>query len=265
MTATTVSSDGTTIAYEKSGTGPAVVLVDGALCHRAFGPSRPLAERLAKDYTVYIYDRRGRGASGDIAPYSSEREVDDLAAVIKAAGGEAYVFSISSGAALVLEAAGRDLPITKAAVYEIPLIAAGGREWNGAEYAREMDDLVANGKRGKAVKHFMRDAVEIPAPFVAMMSVMPMWPKLKRVAHTLPYDHALLGDTAAGHESPLPRWSQSETPTLVMGGGKSPDWMQQAQVAIAGAIPRAEHRTIAGQTHMLKPDVIAPVLREYFR
>ena len=107
--------------------------------------------------------------------------------------------------------------------------------------------------------------VEIPAPFVAMMSVMPMWPKLKRVAHTLPYDHALLGDTAAGHDSPLPRWSQSETPTLVMGGGKSSDWMQQAQVAIAEAIPGAEHRTIAGQTHMLKPDVIAPVLREYFR
>ena len=95
------SSDGTTIAYEKSGTGPAVVLVDGAMCYRASGPARPLAQRLAEDYTVYIYDRRGRGESGDTAPYSIEREVDDLAAVVKEAGGSAYAYGISSGAALV--------------------------------------------------------------------------------------------------------------------------------------------------------------------
>lgn len=261
--ATATSSDGTTIAYESTGTGPAVVLVDGALCYRQSGPSRPLAERLAKDYTVTSYDRRGRGESGDTAPYSIEREVDDLAAVLKEIGGSAYVYGISSGAALVLEAAGRGLPITKAAVYEVPLFAEGGREWNAAAYARELDELLAAGNRSKAVKRFMR-VVQVPAPVVALMPLMPMWPKLKRVAHTLPYDHALLGDTAAGHESPLPRWSRSQTPTLVMGGGKSPSEMQRAQQVIAEAIPGAEHRTIPGQTHLLKPDAIAPVLRQYF-
>lgn len=261
---TTTSNDGTTIAYESTGTGPAVVLVDGALSYRESGPARPLAEQLAKDYTVTSYDRRGRGESGDTAPYSIEREVDDLAAVLKEVGGSAYVYGISSGAALVLEAACQGLPITKAAVYEIPLFTAGGRDWNAAEYVRELDQLVAAGNRGKAVKHFMR-AVEVPTPFIALMPLMPAWSKLKRVAHTLPYDHALLGDTAAGHEVPLPRWSRSQTPTLVMCGGKSPGWMQQAQRVAAEAIPGAEHRTIAGQTHMLKPEAVAPVLRQYFR
>jgi pimeloyl-ACP methyl ester carboxylesterase len=261
---TLTSSDGTTIAYEKSGTGPAVVLVDGAMCYRASGPARPLAQRLAEDYTVYIYDRRGRGESGDVEPYSIDREVDDLAAVVKKAGGSAYAYGISSGAALVLEAASRGLPITKAAVYEIPLITEGGRDANLAEYNRQLQEALAAGKRSKAVKLFMR-LVEVPAPVVALMPLMPVWSKLKGIAHTLPYDHALLGDSPAGHESPLPHWANSTVPTLAMGGGKSPDWMQKAQRTLAESIPGAEHRTIPGQTHLLKPDAIAPVLREYFR
>src|SRR5262249_12365626 len=97
MTGTTRSADGTLIAHEKCGAGPPLVLVDGAVCHRASGPSRPLAARLAGSFTVYAYDRRGRGESGDTAPYAPEREIEDLIAVIEAAGGQADVYGISSG------------------------------------------------------------------------------------------------------------------------------------------------------------------------
>lgn len=262
--ATAISGDGTAIAYETTGTGPAVVLVDGALSYRSSGPSRPLAQQLASAYAVTCYDRRGRGESGDTAPHAVEREVDDLAAVLEAVGGSAYVYGISSGGALVLEAAARGLPITRAAVYEIPLFVAGGRDWDAAGYVRELERFVASGNRSKAVKHFMR-AVQVPAPVVALMPLLPMWPRLKRVAHTLPYDHALLGDTASGHDTPVPRWALSDTPTLIMGGGKSPGWMQRAQTVIAEALPAAEHRTIPGQTHLLEAEAVAAVLREEFR
>jgi pimeloyl-ACP methyl ester carboxylesterase len=260
---TTVSSDSTTIAYEKTGSGPPLILVDGALCYRAFGPARPLAEKLKDRLTVYTYDRRGRGESGNTEPYSVDRELDDLAAVIKEAGGEASVYGISSGAALVLEAASRGLPITKVAVYETPLVTDGSREVNEAEYVRKLNQFLARGENGKAVKHFMR-LVGAPAFMIALFPVMPPWRKLKAVAPTLPYDAAVLGDTEAGHADPIPRWATSTVTTLVMGGGKSPSWMQNTQRTIAETIPGAEHRTIEGQTHMLKPDAIAPVLIEYF-
>jgi pimeloyl-ACP methyl ester carboxylesterase len=260
---TTVSSDGTTIAYEKIGSGPPLVLVDGALCHRAFGPARPLAEKLKNRFTVYIYDRRGRGDSGNTAPYSVEREIDDLAAVIKEAGGEAGVYGISSGAALVLEAARRGLPMTKVAVYETPLVTDGSREVNEAEYVRKLNEYLSHGENGKAVKHFMR-LVGAPSVMIALFPLMPPWRKLKAVAPTLPYDAALLGDTEAGHADPIPQWAATTVPTLVMGGGESPGWMQNTQRTIAEAIPGAQHKTIVGQTHMLKPDAIAPVLTDYF-
>jgi pimeloyl-ACP methyl ester carboxylesterase len=261
---TFVSSDGTTIGYERSGDGPPVILVDGALCWRESGPARPLAQRLAPDFTVYVYDRRGRGESRNTTPYSVEREVDDLAGLIKEAGGSACVYGISSGAALVLEAASRGIPVTKVAAYETPIVT-GGREPLAADYVPRLTEYLAAGRRGKAVKHFMRNAIAVPAPFVALMSVSPAWPKLKRVAHTLPYDHELLGDTVGGHESPVPRWSTSQVPTLVLDGAKSPEWMRTSQRQIAEAIPGARYRTIPGQTHMLKPDAIAPILREFFR
>ncbi len=260
---TFVSSDGTTIGYERSGDGPPVILVDGALCWRESGPARPLAQRLAPDFTVFIYDRRGRGESGDTTPYSVEREVDDLAGLIKVAGGSAFLYGISSGAALVLEAASRGLPVSKVAAFETPIVT-DERAPIPADYVPRLNEYLANGRRGKAVKHFMRTAIQLPAPMVALMGLMPAWPKLKRVAHTLPYDHALLGDTAAGHESPIPRWSTSVVPTLIMDGGRSPQWMRSSQRNIAGAIPGAHYRTIPGQTHMLKPDAIAPILREFF-
>ena len=257
------SSDGTTIAYDRVGSGPAVILVDGALCYRASGPSGPLAERLAEHFTVYTYDRRGRGDSGDTQPYAVEREVDDLESLVKEAGGSASVYGISSGAALALEAANRGLPIEKLALYEAPFIVDGTHTPRPDDYLATMDGLIAADRRGDAVKLFMR-TVGVPAIFITLMRIMPAWSKLKGVAHTLPYDFRVLGDTGSGRPLPAGRWANAPQPTLVMDGGKSPTWMRNGMRALADVLPNARYRTLNGQTHMLKPDAVAPVLVEFF-
>jgi pimeloyl-ACP methyl ester carboxylesterase len=260
---TVTSPDGTSIAYSVTGQGPAVILVDGAMCYRASGPAGPLAERLAPHYTVYTYDRRGRGESGDTAPYAVEREVEDLDSLVREAGGTAYVYGISSGAVLSLEAAARLDGIRKLAVYEAPFIVDDTHEPRPDDYLDRMDGLIAEGRRDDAVKLFMR-TVGVPGIAIAMMRLMPVWKKLTGVAHTLPYDLRVLGDTGAGRPLPTDRWAAVKQPTLVMDGGKSPTYMRHGQQALAGVLPNAEYRTLPGQTHLLKPDAVAPVLREFF-
>ncbi|MER7865189.1 alpha/beta fold hydrolase [Amycolatopsis japonica] len=261
---TVTSQDGTTIAYTRTGSGPAVILVDGAMCHREFGPAKPLAAELAAHFTVYTYDRRGRGESGDTAPFSVAREVEDIAALIKEAGGTAHVYGISSGAALALEAAKAGLPITKLAVYEFPLVVDDTRPPVPADYDERLEKAIAAGKPGTAIKTFMREGVRVPAPVVFMMQFMPAWPKLKKVAPTLRYDAALFDGLHDGTPLPEGRWASVSVPTLVMDGGKSPAWVRNGVAALAKAVPGAEHRTIEGQTHMLKPKAVAPILIEYF-
>ena len=191
-----ISKDGTRIAYERMGSGPALVLVDGAMCSRAFGPMPKIAALLKEHFTVYLYDRRGRGESGDTQPYSKAREVEDIEALIRAAGGSAFALGLSSGAALALEAAAsgsrvREARRLRAAVHARRRGASRERRSRGqAEGARRRAD-----ERGAAVKYFMRDMVGVPAPFVLMMQVMRgVWGKLKAVAHTLPYDAAIMGN-----------------------------------------------------------------------
>jgi pimeloyl-ACP methyl ester carboxylesterase len=258
-----VSADGTTIAYGTAGQGPAVILVDGAMCHRRMGPAGPLAERLADRFTVYTYDRRGRGESGDTAPYAVEREVEDLDALIKQAGGEVYLYGISSGAVLACEAAARLGGIRKLAVYEPPLIVDGTHEPRPDDYLDRMDEMIAQGRRGDAVATFMK-TVGMPAFLVGLFRLMPNWPKLKRVAHTLPYDFRVLGDTGSGRPLPRDRWAGARLPALVMDGGRSPLYMRNAAKALAGVLPNADYRTLPGQTHLLKPQAVAPVLKEWF-
>jgi pimeloyl-ACP methyl ester carboxylesterase len=258
------AADGTRIAYETSGTGPPLILVDGALCYRASGPGRPLAVALADRFTVVTYDRRGRGESGGAAPFTIDQEVADLAALIQAAGGEALVYGISSGAALALEAADRGLPITRLALYEAPFIVDGTREPVPANYAAEMDRLLAAGKRGDAVRWFMRRGVGLPAFVVGMMRLMPAWRKLKGVAHTLPADVALTVEYQQATPLPAGRWQGVTMPTLVVAGGKSDEWMRNGMRALADVLPKAEHRTLDGQTHLVKPAALAPVLTEFF-
>lgn len=260
-----ISKDGTPIAFDKVGEGPALILVDGAMCYRAFGPSGPLAAKLAHRFTVYTYDRRGRGESGNTAPYAVEREVEDIEALINEAGGSAFVYGISSGAVLALEAASHLKNIRKLALYEAPFIVDDSHTPRPDNYLATMDGLIAQGRRGDAVTLFMK-TVGAPTIFVYMMRFLMRgnWSKLTGVAHTLPYDFRVLGDTGAGKPLPADRWEGAKMPTLAMDGGKSPTYMRRAMQALAQILPDVRYQTLEGQTHMLKPEAVAPVLIEFF-
>jgi len=254
------SKDGTPIAYERFGSGPALILVDGALCSRAFGPSAKLAALLARHFTVYAYDRRGRGDSGNTPPYSPAREVEDLAALIQAAGGSACLLGLSSGGALALEAAASGLPVTRAVAYEPPYVDDSGQR-GGAAHEGTLKRLLAGGDRGGAVKYFMRDMVGAPAPMVVMMRLMPwIWRKLEAVAHTLPYDAAVM----TAFRIPRARFASIGVPTLVINGGKTDPRLREAARAIAEAIPGARYGELAGQSHNVKPGVLVPAAVEFF-
>ena len=254
------SKDGTPIAYERSGSGPALILVDGALCSRAFGPSPKLAPLLARQFTVYAYDRRGRGQSGDTQPYSPAREVEDIAALVEAAGGRALLLGLSSGGALALEAAASGIPVDKVVAYEPPYVDDSGQR-GGAAYEGHLRRLIAEGNRGGAVKYFMKDMVGAPAPIVVMMRLIPwIWRKLAAVAHTLPYDAAVM----TAFRIPRARFASIRVPVLVMNGGKTDPRLREAAHTIVEAIPGARHRELAGQTHNVKPDVLVPAVVEFF-
>jgi len=254
------SADGTRIAYEVTGSGPALVLVDGALCQRSMGPARPLAARLSPSFTVYAYDRRGRGESGQgETSYDAEREVEDLAAVIAVAGGHAHVFAASSGVALTLAAAARGVPIDRIVAYEAPFIVDDTRAPNDPELPARLRALVDAGDRGGAVTLFLR-TVGAPAPMVAVMRVLPVWKKLTAVAHTLPYDLSLVIAHEQGRPLPEGLYDAVPQPTLVIAGGKSPAYLQNAQAALAGALPDGHLETLPRQTHMIKAKVTAPVV-----
>ena len=252
------SKDGTTIAFERAGRGEPLILVDGALCSRSFGPMPKLAPLLAPHFTVISYDRRGRNESGETIPYSVAREVDDLDALVGEAGGSAFVYGVSSGAALALEAAARGVKIRKLALYEPPL-GVEKRE-PPPDHVAALNERIAADRRADAVKYFMRDMVGVPAPFVFAMRFMPMWSKLEAVAHTLPYDAAIVGDPSLLKK----RAATVSVPTLVMGGEKSPAVLREAVRAVGDAVPGAKRRLLAGQTHNVAPQAIAPVLVEYF-
>jgi pimeloyl-ACP methyl ester carboxylesterase len=257
------SADGTTIAYTRAGQGPPLILVDGALCSRSFGPMPKLAEQLTSHFTVYTYDRRGRGDSGDTAPYEPGREVEDLEALVALAGEGVYVHGTSSGAALALEAAKHIRSIAKLAVYEPPFIVDGTRSPMPEDYLPRLKALVADGQRGDAIKMFMR-FVGTPAIFTAVMPLTPVWPKLKTVAPTLPYDITIVHDHQRGIPLTPAEWAAIKVPTLVAAGGKSPAWMTNGTRALVGALPDATYRTLPGQNHMVKAQAIAPVLTEFF-
>lgn len=258
---TVISKDGTRIAYEKSGSGPALILVDGALCSRKFGPMPKLAPLLAQRFTVFTYDRRGRGDSGDTQPYSKEREVEDLDALIQAAGGSAFVVGLSSGAGLVLEAAASGLNITKLVAYEPPYITVHDAHHAQAHHETQLKQLLAEGRRGDALKYFMRDMVGAPGFAIFMTRLIPgIWKKLLAVAHTLPYDANIMGDFSV----PKARLASVQVPSLILYGGKTDAKLKKATEAAADIVPQAQRRTLAGQTHNVAPKVLAPAVIEFF-
>jgi pimeloyl-ACP methyl ester carboxylesterase len=255
---TTTSADGTVIAYERAGDGPPLVVTVGAFCdRRTFAPPAALTSR----FTVCTYDRRGRGDSGDTPPYSPDLEVADLAAVIEAVAGSsgAFVYGHSSGAALALRAAGSGGPVTAVAAYEPPYIIAGTREL-AVDPAARIEAMVAAGNRADAVRFWMTDVTAAPPGILAMMENSPMWPGLQALAHTLPYDLALGGDQGI----PVGYLATITGPALVLGGASSPDWFQRTVEATAAAIPGARLVMVPGQGHNVPPEVIAPLLTDFF-
>jgi pimeloyl-ACP methyl ester carboxylesterase len=260
---TVTSKDGTAIGFTPAGNGPALILVDGAMCYRGFGPMKDVARLLAPNFTVYTYDRRGRGESSDTKPYAIEREVEDIEALINHAGGETRVFGVSSGAVLALEAANRGLAIKRLVLYEAPLIVDDARTPIPDGYLAQLNALLAANRRGDAIKLFMK-LVGVPPIFITLMAVMPAWKKLKGVAHTLPYDITMVQDYQHGKSLPAGSWASATQPTLVVEGGKSPAWMRNAQRELADVLPNANLRTLEGQTHMVRAAKVAPVLQEFF-
>lgn len=256
------SRDGATIAFERSGAGPAVVFVGGALTTAA--AMSPLAARLSGRCDVFVYDRRGRGSSGDIEPYAVEREVEDLGAVLEVAGGRASVYGHSSGAVLALEAASLGLPIDRLALYEPPFVVDGSRPPLPPDYVARLTDLVAGDRRGDAIEYFMTTGAAASADTVASMRSAPFWPAMEAMAHTLAYDGTIMGDTMSGRPLQGGRWDTVTMPTLVMDGGASPDWARNSARALAALLPDAHYRTLEGQTHGVTDEAMAPVLEEFF-
>jgi pimeloyl-ACP methyl ester carboxylesterase len=254
-----VSKDGTQIAYDSTGRGPALILVLGALNSRKSGTK--LAKLLASRFTVVSFDRRGRGDSTDTAPYSPQRELEDIAALIDAVGEPVHLYGHSSGAALALEAAIR-LPkqVMKIAIYEVPYTLDSKGRKDANEYYARLKKLLASGRKGDAVVVFIR-SVGVSAKQVEALKRLPMWPGLVRLAPTLAYDSEVLGK---GHSLPAARLSRVTVPTLVMHGGAGAPFMRDAAQAISKIIPKAQLRTLAGQTHGVSPKVLAPVLEKFF-
>ena len=260
---TVTSKDGTAIAYDKSGEGPALILVGGALSDRAGW--KPLAALLAADFTVFAYDRRGRGESGDTPPYAVEREIEDLEALIDEAGGTAFVHGQSSGAVLSLEAANRlGDKIRKLSLYEPPFIIDDSRPLPPPDFAQHIEALIAKDSHSDAVEYWLLQVVGAPPEMVAEMQAAPAWTALEATAHTLPYDIAVLGDKMSGNPLPVDAWGGVTAPVLVMDGGASPAWIRKSAETLAELLPAADHQTLDNQPHNAAPEILAPELQRFF-
>ena len=249
------SADGTTIAFERSGVGPGLILVDAASGYREFGPMRSLAEHLADDLTVIVYDRRGRGESSDTPPYSVQREVDDLVALIEMAGGTAFLYGYSSGALLAIQAALNGLNVTKLALLEPPIGTEEDRSGDRS-FTEELARLIDEGRRRDAVVFFQRS---IGVPDEMIDSMEPSFPALEAIAHTLVYD-CLLSD-ATGLEDA----SRVTIPTLVIDSQASSADLTGWAASVAAALPHGSHRSLPGEWHGVAGEVLAPVLVEFFK
>jgi pimeloyl-ACP methyl ester carboxylesterase len=253
---TVASKDGTTIAFDRLGSGPPVVLVCGGSVDRMADAA--IAQELASDFTVFNYDRRGRGDSGDTLPYAIDREVEDIEAVIGAAGGSAFLWGSSSGAVLALIAA-ESVPVTKLALWEPPFVPEGVPRPPEDQVA-QYETMIAEGRRGDAVEYFMTKVIGMPAEVVAGARTQPWWGATEALAHTLAYDARIMGD----YSIPNDLAASVKVPTMVIAGGADFPWMRQTAETLAAALPDGQVRILDGQGHDVDPGVLAPVLSEFF-
>lgn len=256
-----VSKDGTKIAYEKSGKGPAVILIDGAMGHRGHFGGLPLAAALSGNFTVITYDRRGRGESEDTLPYAVDREIEDIEALIDTVGAHVNLYGFSSGAVLALRAAAKLKNKVRAlAVLEPPFgdeDDAGRKEFQ--KNFRTLSTLLREGKKSEAVSFFLQDM--LPPSVLEGMKNSPGWNPMVKVAHTLAYDYQVMGDGAM----PAKIANSVTIPTLVLDGEESPGFKHAAANAMAGAMGNSERKTIKGHHTSVPPDVLAPLLIEFFK
>jgi pimeloyl-ACP methyl ester carboxylesterase len=251
------SADGTSIAFDRLGSGPPVILVCGGSVDRT--SLAGLADLLAADFTVLNFDRRGRGESGDTSPYDEDREIEDIDAVADAARGSTFLFGSSSGAALAMDAAARLDSITKVAMWEPPFLPEGAPR-PPADTEQTFHDLVAAGHREEAAEFFMRDVVRMPPQFVDGAKQSPFWAPTVALAHTLEYDARIMGD----YSIPTDRAAAVKVPALVLAGGADFPWMPETAQTIADAMVDGRMQRLEGQGHNVDMSVLAPVLREFF-
>jgi pimeloyl-ACP methyl ester carboxylesterase len=259
------SADGTPIGFERTGSGPAVILVYGASGTRAHPMWTELADRLSANFTVYNYDRRGRGDSGDTAPYAIAREIEDIEALIDDAGGTAFIYGVSSGAVLALEAADALAhKVTKLALYEPPFIVDDSHAPLPDNYVQKLDAAIAAGNPSKALEIFFTDAFGMPAEYVEPMKAEPWWNETAKVAHTIAYDGRIMGTTMSGNPLPAGAWSGATMPVLVMVGGNSEPFFHSGTRAVTDLLPDARHQELEGQDHAAGADALAPALEAFF-
>lgn len=257
---TTRSQDGTILAYDVHGSGPALIYITGASCFRSFFPVAADAKAFAKEFTVYSYDRRGRGDSGDTQPYAIEREIDDIAALIDAAGGRASLYGHSSGAALALEAGLRlGERVAKIVMYDAPYVHDEAERSRYAALGRQVRGLLQAGKNGRAMRTFL-NGIGMPKLFVYLLPLMPGWKTMAALAPTLAYDIALTSDLP-----PIERAARLATPALVLVGEKSPAGLHAVARQLADAIPGAAFGQLAGQDHMASAKALLPALAGFLK
>jgi pimeloyl-ACP methyl ester carboxylesterase len=259
---TVTSADGTSIAFEAIGAGPAVILVGGAFNDRTTVAG--LARELSSDFTAIAYDRRGRGGSGDSDTYAVEREIDDIDALIQQVSGSASLFGHSSGAILALESAARLPHVDKIVVYEPPFVVDDTRPRPGADLADRVKELVDADRRADAATVFLTEGANVPEQVVAEMRTTESWNWFTGLAHTLPYDATICGP---GNVLPAERFGKITAPTLAIGGGTSAAWLSAGARAVAEVIPGSRHLTLEGHDHgvLNHPDALGPILRDFLK
>ncbi|MGZ3764798.1 MAG: alpha/beta fold hydrolase [Mucilaginibacter sp.] len=257
---TVISKDGTRIVYCKQGSGPAVILVDGAFCSKDFGPMPKIAELLAKDFTVFTYDRRGRGESGDTKPYTVTKEIDDLKAIVMAAGGSAYLFGISSGAALSIKAVTGGLNIEKLVLFEPPFLNKSKENRPPRDSEKQLNAMISEGRQADAVKFYMKKIMGMPAIIAFIIRLTPHWKKMKANANSLPYDAAVMGDFYL----PEKEVAAITIPTLVIDSLQSPDFLRAACREVVQVLPNAQQKSLKGKIHDVPAKTLVPVLTGFY-
>jgi pimeloyl-ACP methyl ester carboxylesterase len=254
------STDGTTIAYDVRGSGPALILIDGAFCGRNMGPMPKLAPLLAPHFTVYNYDRRGRGDSGDTAPYSVDREYEDLAGLIAIAGGSAHLYGTSSGAGLALFATARGLPVNRLALFEPPFTDVPGGKPMPTGYQATLERLVAEDRRAEVIKYFITKMIGMPALMMPLMRFNPGWKAMLHNAPSLPHDAAIM----EGYGFPAEVARAIRVPTIVMSGDKTFKQLREPIRLLRETIPGVQFASLPGQSHDAAATSVAPVLIAFF-